>query len=483
MSMARFLRSWPLIMAILLLCAGWTPAQATGPMRLEPSLQQLARTNPDRWVQVIVQKGRSGRPEETLAHFGGSLVSDLPIIGAFTARLQAKTLPALAQRSDVRYISADGPVTATGKGSAIDGSGLATSYPQSADVVKLWNQTPAGYTGAGVAVAVLDTGISGAPDFGSRLLTRVAVNSNGTYNADKYGHGTHVAGIIGGNSGGRYIGVAPGVNLVSVKVSDDNGVSLVSDFIKGIQWVIDNKATYGIRVINISATAGNALSYNDDPLDAAVEQAWFAGLVVVVAAGNRGGESCSTCYAPANDPYVITVGAIDDKGTASFSDDALPTWTSSGATQDGFAKPEILAPGSRIVSVLAAPSASIAVQWPQNIVETKYFVMGGTSMAAPVVSGVAALLLQAKPTLTPDQVKWLLTSTARTYRGQASGAPGIVDGYQAYTFMQANPLSAANGGLTPSASLNLITDPSTSSSSYWANSYWANSYWANSCCY
>lgn len=475
---------WSLIAVALLLCVGWSPAPTAQPLRLDPFLQQLATTNADRLVQVIVQKAAGGAPEEALVRLGGTILSDLHIINAFTARLRAGDLLRLARRSDVRFISYDGPVMPTGKTGSpnVETATLTTSYPQTVAAPALWNLGPGQYTGAGVGVAVLDTGISGAADFNGRVVTRVSVNSNGTYNADKYGHGTHVAGIIAGN-GGKYIGIAPGANLISVKVSDDKGGSTVSDFVSGIQWVIDNKAAYNIRIINISATAGNAISYNDDPLDAAVEKAWFAGLVVVVAAGNRGGESCATCYAPANDPYVITVGAIDDKGTTSLLDDALPSWTSMGTTQDGFKKPDVMAPGSHITSVLSSSSAAIAVQWPQNIVDSKYFTMGGTSMSAPVVSGVAALLLQINPNLTPNQVKWLVMNTAHSYQSQPQGSPGVVDAYAAYAFLQSRAPSAANQGLTPSASLDLATGTITNSNSYWANSYWANSYWANSCCY
>src|SRR5207302_1052147 len=185
---------------------------------------------------------------------------------------------------------------------------------------------------------------------GNRVVAQVKFNSYTSSLTDQYGHGTHVAGIIGGNgsnSSGNYIGIAPKVNLVNVKVSDDTGAAAASDVVNGMQWVLNNKATYNIRVANLSLNSSVSSSYNTDPLDAAAEVLWFNQIVVVVSAGNNG---TANLYAPANDPFVITVGATDDRGTASISDDTMASFSAYGTTSDGFAKPDLVAPGTNIVS-------------------------------------------------------------------------------------------------------------------------------------
>jgi serine protease AprX len=291
-------------------------------------------------------------------------------------------------------------------------------------------------TGRGVGVAVIDTGIAGdVPDFqtprGSRVIASAVTNPCARDANDHYGHGTHVAGLIAGNSllyptthwaHGKYMGVAPRANLVSVKVSDDDGNTTVLDVIYGIQFAVDRKLDFGIRVINLSLSSTVAESYRTDPLDAAVESAWFSGLVVVTAAGNEGGVNDGVTFAPANDPWAITAGAVDDRGTFTRLDDVLAPWSSRGLTQDGVRKPEVLAPGARLVSTLA-PNSDFARMCPECIVDGKYFRAGGTSMSAAVVSGAAALLLEEHPTWTPAQVKGALASTL----DDVPGAGAVVD--------------------------------------------------------
>ena len=152
------------------------------------------------------------------------------------------------------------------------------------------------------------------------------------------------------------MGVAPAANLISIKASDDEGNATVLDVIAGIQFAVDHKAEYNIRVLNLSLESSATESYKTDPLDAAVEAAWFKGIFVVAAAGNRGPGGDAVSHAPGNDPYVVTVGAVDDKGTKEIADDEPTSWSSRGTTQDGFAKPDIYAPGAKIVSNLAPGS-------------------------------------------------------------------------------------------------------------------------------
>ena len=204
---------------------------------------------------------------------------------------------------------------------------LATSFDQSTGATRLWNRS----TGAGVGVAVIDTGISGdLPDFRtsqgsstSRVAASAVIDPNATTANDTYGHGTAVAGLVAGNgwdrdSGdplyGQYAGTAPDANLISIKIADDSGAATILDAIYGLQFAVDHKADYNIRVVNLSFRSSSAQSYTTDPLDAAVEQAWFHGITVVAAAGNLGSASDAVSYAPGNDPYVITVGATDSTG-------------------------------------------------------------------------------------------------------------------------------------------------------------------------
>jgi serine protease AprX len=293
-------------------------------------------------------------------------------------------------------------------------------------------------SGRGVGVAVIDTGIAGdVPDFqtpksGSRVIASAVTNPCARDANDQYGHGTHVAGLIAGNSlvypvthwaFGKYMGVAPRANLVSVKVSDDDGNTTVLDVIYGIQFAVDNKAAYGIRVVNLSLSSTVAESYQTDPLDAAAESAWFSGLVVVAAAGNEGTTNDAVTFSPGNDPWVITAGALDDKGTFTRLDDALAPWSSRGLTQDGVAKPEVLAPGVRLVSTLA-PGSDFSRLCPECVLDQgRYFRAGGTSMSAAVVSGAAALLLEDHPGWTPAQVKGALMQKLV----DVPGAGGVID--------------------------------------------------------
>jgi serine protease AprX len=338
-------------------------------------------------------------------------------------------------------------------------SKLAQPMVHSIRADRAWNRV----TGRGVGVAVIDTGIAGdVPDFqtpgwqGSRVIASAVTNPCASDANDHYGHGTHVAGLIAGNSllyppdsryWGRFMGVAPRANLVSVKVSDDDGNTTVLDVIYGIQFAVDNKAAFNIRVVNLSLSSAVAESYKTDPLDAAAESAWNSGLVVVAAAGNEGTTSDGVTFAPANDPWVITAGASDDRGTWTLLDDILAPWSSHGLTQDGVLKPEVLSPGTGLVSTLA-PNSDFTHLCPDCIVDTRYFRAGGTSMAAAVTSGAAALLLEEHPGWSPAQVKGALTTTL----ANVPGAGGVIDTYAALD---------ANASFTVSLPPNDLIDPTT----------------------
>ena len=302
------------------------------------------------------------------------------------------------------------------------------------ETANISNAALMGWTGAGVTVAVIDSGITPDVDFGyslmnelemmtsssvqlmdsnlTRVLAQVSLNPETETLLDNYGHGTHVAGIIAGNgskSNGFYQGVAPGANLISLKVSDDQGMAYESDTVAALQWIYDNKEAYNIRVVNMSLNSTVEDSYHNSPLNAAAEILWFNGVVVVVSSGNYGLETTFNTInaAPANDPFLITVGASHEMGTPDRADDFVALFTARGVTLDGFSKPEVVAPGKDIVSVLAN-SSWWRNEYPDRFVEGGYFRISGTSMSAPMVAGAAALILQSEPNLTPDQVKYRL---------------------------------------------------------------------------
>ena len=406
---------------------------------------------------------------------GGRPVAPLPLIRGLGARLSRRAAVRLARDPRVRAVTPNGRVAPQARG--VDASALASSYPRSVLAPSAWSVA----TGRAVTVAVIDTGVDGAkPDFeaadgSSRVVGSAVVNPLATTAEDRYGHGTHVAGIIAGDGTrrsagdperGRYIGIAPEANLVSVKIADDDGGATVLDAIYGLQFVVDHKDEYGIRVVNLSLESAVAQSYRTDPLDAAVEAAWFHGIVVVAAGGNRGSSPDAVEHAPGNDPYAITVGAVDDQGTPGRADDAVAPWSSRGTTQDGFTKPDVTAPGSHIVSALPSGS-TYARLCPTCVVGQSYIRAGGTSMAAPVVSGIAALMLQAHPTWTPDQVKQALRRSAEMVGspiGEVSAIGVLLSGGDA---------ASANQGLVP----NGLVDPATGAIDY-SRSTWSRSSWS-----
>ena len=480
-----------------------TPAASAG--SVAPDIQALAQSAPQRTVDVIVQLHRgtslaTGR--ELMTGAGATGMRDVRLINAVAGTMTAGEAMRLSRLGGVRAISLDAPVKAT---AAVPSSTtLRTAYNESIGAVNAWTR---GFTGAGVGVAVIDTGIAGdLTDFrdgagASRVLANAVVNPVAQDAGDDYGHGTHVAGLIAGNGAhraagdplrGAYGGVAPDANLIAIKADDGDGGTTVLDVIDALQFAVDFKSDYGIRVVNLSLRSTSAESYKTDPLDAAVEAAWFSGLVVVVAAGNEGTASDAVNYAPANDPYVITVGAVDDQGTKTVSDDALPVWSSRGVTQDGFAKPDVLAPGARMVSNLA-PGSDFTDLCASCVVDGEYFRIGGTSMAAAVASGAVATVLQANPHWTPDQVKAALMNKSRPVHSPrpAVGPPDLVDRKDVHptealttsstitggeialdkVLATSNP-GTANAGLVP----NELIDPSTGGIDY-TRASWTRASW------
>jgi len=360
---------------------------------------------------------------------------------------------------------------------------LQSNFAKSIGADVLWNESNY-LQGQGVTVAVVDSGIAPHADFlgadgQSRILAQVEFVTEGSSADDFYGHGTHVAGTIGGNgylSEGRYPGVAPQVNLVDVKVMDDLGIGTTSDVIAGLQWIFENKDVYNIRIVNLSLNSTVAESYHVNPLDAALEVLWFNGMVVVVSAGNNGTYASGVVFPPANDPFVITVGAVDDMGTQNISDDLLASFSAFGTTDDGFSKPDIVVPGRNIISPLASDDCNLIIEHPSNAVLSEdgvfYFRMSGTSMASGVAAGAVALLLQDEPSLSPDQVKHRLLSTASPY--QAGNGADYMDIYQA---VHATSLENANTDINASQLLWTGAEPVVWGSVAWNSVAWNSVAW------
>ena len=469
-------------------------------------LAELAGSHPGKRVEVIVQLRAGVDPSQgaTLVGSAGGVVErQLPIINGFSTTLRAASAERLSENPAVHAVSLNAAVESEG---TVVPAALATAYNQSIRSEKAW---VAGYTGKGVGVAVIDTGIQGnLPDFrvsqtdaSSRVIATAVTNPAATTANDTFGHGTHIAGLIAGNGTnraagdplyGKYAGVAPDANLIAIKASDDEGNASVLDVIDGLQFVIDYKADYNIRVVNLSLKSTIAESYKTDPLDAAVEAAWNSGIVVVAAAGNQGSAADAVSYAPANDPYVITVGGVDDKGTKEISDDMLAAWSSRGKTQDGFEKPDVLAPGAHLVSTIPAGSEYTRL-CPSCVTDGEYFRVGGTSMAAAVVSGEAADLIQAYPTWTPNQIKAAIVKRSRAVSEAESSSGTLVDATgdpyattvtTTTTVIGAetaadkalnNPTNGvSNSGLTP----NTLLDPATGLIDY-TRASWSRASWSN----
>ncbi len=367
----------------------------------------------------------------------------------------------------------------------VDKSRLTNAYVYAVGADRVWNEPPY-RQGEAVTVAVLDSGVAEHLDlqgdsWSGRVLEHVDF-TGAWFPDDLNGHGSHVAGIMAGDgyaSDGAFIGLAPRLQLVDVRVTDDFGRGSTSGVVAGLQWVYDHKDVYNIRVVNLSLNSAAAGSYHDNPLNAAAEILWFNGIVVVASAGNNGGGN--QIYAPANDPFLITVGAADDRGTATLTDDRVASFSAYGTTSDGFAKPDLVAPGKDIVSLLSSDDSNLAREHPANKLLTwagnAYFRMSGTSVAAPMVAAAAALILETEPYLTPDQVKYRLLATANqtwpNYDPTEAGA-GYLDIYAA---VHGSTTASANTGLQASRLLWTGSDPVLWGSVNWNSVNWNSVNW------
>jgi serine protease AprX len=410
---------------LLLILAG---AAFANNAKISPDLQPLL-TNSSAQLNVIVQYNGSlpacsgfavSCPGINL--LGGVVTQVFTLINAVAGTVTAANVTALSNQFNVSYISLDRSVTGM-----LDYSTAAVNAPSAWD---------SGWDGTGVGVAIIDSGIYPHPDLLSAQTQRSRIVYRQTFiggaqQNDDYGHGTHVAGIVAGTGatsdvpGSSHVlrGVAPNANLLDLRVLDQNGSSNDSAVIQAIQTAVGLKNTYNVRVINLSLGRPIYETCTLDPLCEAAEAAWSSGVVVVAAAGNLGRNGYATVLSPGNSPHSITVGAMKTEETYPRSDDLIASYSSKGPTFiDMTVKPDIVAPGNLVVSLLA-PGSTLASTYPEDIVGPSYYSssasgppaylrLSGTSMATPVVTGTVALMLQKDPGLTPDNIKARLMKTA-----------------------------------------------------------------------
>jgi serine protease AprX len=419
-----------LVLGVLLSCL--TPAipaaadDRISAAKLDVALRQRAETGHG-FARVIIRATSVDAVEPLVARVGGRTGRHLTGINGIVAEVPAGSLRDLASAPGVLRISLDRRVEGS-----LERTGAA--------IGARWVAENLGVDGAGIGVAIIDSGVTRHDDLaGNRIVQFVDFVDYQTQPHDGYGHGTHVAGIIAGSgfdSDGARRGIAPGAHLIVLKALDERGDGFISSAIAAIDYAIEQRAAYNIRVINLSVAAGVYESYKTDPLTLATRRAVDAGIVVVTAAGNlglsaKGKAQFSGITSPGNAPWVLTVGAASHNGTADRRDDTLAPFSSLGPSAiDQVAKPDLVAPGVGIESLADAGSTLFATRpaarlWGTVPTATQpYLSLSGTSMAAPVVAATVALMLQANPALKPAGVKTILRASAESHEEYAATAQG-----------------------------------------------------------
>ncbi len=445
------------------------PATVSAQSKLSPALlaaitdnRLLVWANPSRrTVRVLVQTtgAISNSLTTAISQAGGSVVRRFSSINGLLAELPKDRVIQIASRGDVERMTAD---------HLAQQSASHLEAATAADAVRSYRSSTGtfnGLDGSGVGIAILDSGLMAShSDFhNSSRTTRVAASTDivsgnqnlvqfllslglissildiilGPSNKDAYGHGSHVAGVaagrsIGSSSARGFQGIAPNAKLIDVRVLNDRGLGQMSDVIAGIDWVISNRSRHNIKVMNLSLGAGSTESWVTDPLCRAARRAVASGITVVAAAGNygvsaEGLEQYGSITAPGNDPTVITVGAANTHQSDARGDESITYFSSRGPTRghtvdqsgetryDNLLKPDLAAPGNRIVSAESRDS-HLREEYPQlhesGSGSSAFMKLSGTSVAAPAAAGAAALLLQKNPGLTPALVKAILQYTA-----------------------------------------------------------------------
>ena len=346
-----------------------------------------------------------------------SVRKEYEVIPALALEMPAAYLLLLATNPRIHSITPDGQVAQQAAFTPLE------LWPEVVRADELW---PAGESDGPrpPAIAIVDSGIEDSvADFDRRIVARVSTTSfsSGNAGSDAFGHGTMVASIAAGASS-SYPGVAPTARIIALRAVDGEGRSRIADVLEAADWIYRNRISKGIGVVNFSIRSTHPNWGFYDPINLAVERLWQTGTVVVASAGNGGDQRM--LYAPASDPFIITVGAADTAGTVTTADDFDAPWSSRGYTAEGFAKPELTAPGRRIVAAVPAQSY-LARTFADRVVAPGYMWMSGTSFSAPIVSGAAAQLLARHPDWSPDQVKGALMLTARTLPRAAPLSAGV----------------------------------------------------------
>ncbi len=451
--------------------------KSTGSTQIVISKNEIAEKS-----SYILQGGTRSTLLGAIEQVGANVLREFPIIGAASALLteeQTKSLTSLGVT-----VTANTQVNLAGNISNGNSNGLGNLFApgqlkkENIDTL-ITTQTNAnslhdmGITGAGITVAVLDSGTLMGGKLGKNLLRNShgyprafykydAQRSRMYYglNDDKHGHGSHVSSIIASSvldDKGNYNGMAPDAYLLSVKAFDEDGNGSYADVLDGLNWIYQNRHRYGVRVLNLSLGAKVQSNYWNDPINQAVMRLWDAGVVVVTSAGNTGSDN-ATITVPGNVPYVVTVGAITDSYSPfDTSDDRLTSFSSRGPTHEGFVKPEVVAWGGHI-EMKVDRSKLGKKKWFESLTGENYLAESGTSQASAVVTGIVALMLDDDPTLTPDDVKCRLMSASQPINDPASGqkyspfaqGSGLVNAYRAVI---SNATGCANQGLNVQADL------------------------------
>ena len=398
------------------------------------------------YALLRVGHGAAGAVAANALAAGATDVAALDTIDIVTARVSEDAVRALRSDPRVRFIAADGIVTAVGRKDRFErGEGRPSPGLGVIDAAKAW----AGATGSGITVALMDTGIAEHPDLAGSVVTRVDFVNDGATLLDPSGHGTFVAGLIAAH-GRTFKGVAPDAKLVSLRVLDVNGTGTMHAVLAAFNWVLHNRTAEHIKILNLSFGAPQRASYHNELLAGVVESAWFAGVTVVAAAGNDG-PAPGTVSMPGADPFVVTVGSLADQGTPASADDRESLFSSRGPTQDGFAKPDVLAPGEHVVS-LRVPGTALDLDDERgqsqrdSSLASPYAKLSGTSASTALAAGVSALVLQAHRSYSPTQVKGALVAGGRRIAGTRT--PGL-DADDAVTARPAR----VNASVLPSAVL------------------------------
>ena len=408
----------------LLIGTAWTGRASVARVDVDPALHA------GDVALIQVAAGTAWTVSADLTSAGATDVTAFDSVNVVSARLSDQALATVATDRAVLRATTDARVAAVGGGK--NGKDLDRVGSQSTkdsigvaaiNVADVWPVT----TGAGVVVALMDSGIAAHPDLPSgKVIARVDLANDGAPGLDPAGHGTHLAGIIAGH-GTEFRGVAPDARLVDIRVLDQSGVGTLRSVVAGFEWLLDNRGALGIRVLNLSFGTTQTSSYHADLLAALAESAWFAGITVVAAAGNDG-DDIGTISTPGADPFIITAGSFDDQGTRNEQDDRQSAFSSRGPTKDGFTKPDVLAPGRRVVSLRSGGSQAAPLQ-PQvdpgksdRNSNNLYTRMSGTSVSSAMVSGVAALVLSFHASYTPTKTKGAIVAFGRSITGSPTKA-------------------------------------------------------------